>query len=744
MFASLSRFRRLTAVLSALALMASVLAAAPLAAADDPERSNPAAFDACEGVGSAGFEDVSDNHVSAGSINCIAYYGITKGTGDGTTYSPSMSVTREQMALFLTRLAEVVGIEMASNPPDAGFTDIGELGSESQTAINQLADLDITMGTGDGTTYSPAGSVTRGQMALFIARLMDEMTAVSDGDAGNGAEGSLPKDVEDGKTPFTDLGRTTKEAYDAITALWELGVASGISDTSYAPSASITRSAMAEFMAGVLDHSNARPAGLSIQVSNDSGFGVATAVLMVSYRDDDFAPVEDVLVDVFSSVFGVDAFDDNGNCVAAIVMGDCQWNTSDEPTDGNGNIFDGASATQVDAEVSSTRVYYAWIGDDETNTFDMDDVDPAMASLTVYTEEAAVKVDSDVNDLARSTVADGPEVHLGRTDSVTYTVQLRTADDGHDVARSGIMFTVTVSKGAPPTSVVTTTYETDENGQITFSVDGPDDDPDNDPDPGDSNASDDDRKDTITITYHGGNTTAISASFTEKINWREASSEVVTATAKAGSSYVIVEADGDATVSASVMFYDQYGAPHRQARGQTAGINYVGDPPAEDDGDPFGTNNGFASVRSNGTASRGATLKGQQAGIPIAVTFISNPTEAPNDIALTGFTQQSEDPVANGATIQVVREADSGSTGPKNIHTLYGDENKFTVEKSAGEDAELLYSYDSGDTFTDSSGKITMEKFEELLANPATGTNNSAIDVVIYNPDGDSIFQVTS
>ena len=115
MFASLSRFRRLVAVLSALALMASVLAAAPVAAADDPEPDYKATFSACEGVTAQGFEDVPVGHSSAGSIDCIAYYGITLGTS-ATTYSPSMSVTREQMALFLTRLAGLVGIEVGIPP----------------------------------------------------------------------------------------------------------------------------------------------------------------------------------------------------------------------------------------------------------------------------------------------------------------------------------------------------------------------------------------------------------------------------------------------------------------------------------------------------------------------------------------------------------------------------------------------------------------------------------------------------
>ena len=63
-------------------------------------------------------------------------------------------------------------------------TDIGDLSAESQTAINQLAELEVTHGTNAaGTTFSPNDAVKRGHMALFIARLMDHMDPFDDGDA---------------------------------------------------------------------------------------------------------------------------------------------------------------------------------------------------------------------------------------------------------------------------------------------------------------------------------------------------------------------------------------------------------------------------------------------------------------------------------------------------------------------------------------------------------------------------------
>lgn len=103
------------------------------------------------------------------AINQLAQLGVTKGTSP-TTFAPEGVVTREQMALFLIRWAELAGIPMPDGA-DMGFTDIAGLSAESQTAINRLAQLGITTGT-DPAVYSPANLVTREQMASFLARTL--------------------------------------------------------------------------------------------------------------------------------------------------------------------------------------------------------------------------------------------------------------------------------------------------------------------------------------------------------------------------------------------------------------------------------------------------------------------------------------------------------------------------------------------------------------------------------------------
>ena len=76
-----------------MALLASLLVAAPgPIKAQDPEPDYLATFEACpeDVIPDADFSDVSSRHENAQDIDCIAYYGITKGTSP-TTYSPDRS-----------------------------------------------------------------------------------------------------------------------------------------------------------------------------------------------------------------------------------------------------------------------------------------------------------------------------------------------------------------------------------------------------------------------------------------------------------------------------------------------------------------------------------------------------------------------------------------------------------------------------------------------------------------------------
>jgi hypothetical protein len=110
----------------------------------------------------AGFDPFTDDDTSIfeDDINSIAYYGITLASGD---YRPSESVTRGQMAAFITRAFQ---LEANGATP---FTDID--GSIFEGDIESIYAAGITVGT-TPTTYSPSDPVTRGQMATFLARAL--------------------------------------------------------------------------------------------------------------------------------------------------------------------------------------------------------------------------------------------------------------------------------------------------------------------------------------------------------------------------------------------------------------------------------------------------------------------------------------------------------------------------------------------------------------------------------------------
>lgn len=131
--------------------------------------------DTPESDGEYPFDDVDPDSFAYDDIRLIFELGITTGTGQ-TTYSPADEVSREQMAAFLNRMHELLDPPVAASapepdpdPPDYPFVDVG-LDSFAYDDIARIHELGITTGT-SATTYSPADTVDREQMASFLARV---------------------------------------------------------------------------------------------------------------------------------------------------------------------------------------------------------------------------------------------------------------------------------------------------------------------------------------------------------------------------------------------------------------------------------------------------------------------------------------------------------------------------------------------------------------------------------------------
>ncbi len=751
MFTFLSRMRRQTAVLTALALVASVLVAVPVSAADDPPKSSyGATFTACLDIPEAEFGDVLDTQTDEDNINCIAYYNITMGKS-ATTYDPLASVTREEMALFLTRLADVVGIPMVADPADPGFTDIGDLPSDSQTAIAQLKELGITKGNNaSGTTYGPGHQVTRGDMALFIARLMRKMTPISDGDDSGTDWGYTPADVEkneavkedDGSaahigTPFGDLDRVTKETYDAITNLYELKVASGISATAYGPSQSIRRDHMARFMAGVLHHSNARPAGLTIQATGIAPFGSYKPTVVVSYRDDKFQPVADTSIAMFNAPAA--GFQDDGTCFDSDAAA-CAWSDDDNLTDASGNNTD--YALEDDVTPNGKVTIYAWMGDADTTKFDLDNGLHKTITLEATHNADRIRVTSDINPNSASTTkpADKPLeiVNLDRDSSVTYMVQLIDAN-GDPVHKKDVEIKVGLIERPNSHDDTDPSYnaseqevlKTDSKGQATFTTrKGP-------KSTGTGSDNDDaERYDTITFIANGlddddpatddnaltGDEAGKPDETVEKrITWTDVA-PVLTSGSSEADKFVIGGTDGKVRVKASVTYYDQYGNP--AAKGGTVPITISGDPSDR-------------TVSSRGTASYTRTFDTPTSG-DISVTIGS--------LTLNRASATPTNAVPTVSAVKLVRRANSGQVtvaAGVTVGDVY-DGNRFFL--TVGSDA-LLYSYDADDIFVVDDKRRTgtdgLEAFTKKIKTKTGDAYTATVQVLVYDTKGSSIFKVS-
>lgn len=186
---------------------------------------------ACPDAGLPSFVDVSGTHARA--IACIEQLGITQGTSDPQRYEPDRPVSREQMASFIDRLVTAV----AGEPLPGGPSPFQDVSGTHAAAVNRLSNAGIAQGVEPGR-FDPLSPVTRGQMALFIARALD---ILDDGEL----NGSAPPPAESG-SGFPDLQSVHRDAVDRLAGV---GVVQGFGDGTYRPGEHVTRAQMASFVA---------------------------------------------------------------------------------------------------------------------------------------------------------------------------------------------------------------------------------------------------------------------------------------------------------------------------------------------------------------------------------------------------------------------------------------------------------------------------------------------------------------
>ncbi|MFA9428753.1 S-layer homology domain-containing protein [Egicoccus sp. AB-alg2] len=118
--------------------------------------------------------------------------------------------------------------------PASGFTDVS---SAQRRAVDCLAWWDVAKGT-SATKFSPGRTVTRAQLASFVARTIEH----------SGGQLPAPDDHR-----FADVSPRHEHA-NAIHALARAGVISGYEDGTFRPQAPVTRGQMARMLVQAHEH----------------------------------------------------------------------------------------------------------------------------------------------------------------------------------------------------------------------------------------------------------------------------------------------------------------------------------------------------------------------------------------------------------------------------------------------------------------------------------------------------------
>ena len=163
----------------------------------------------------AGYGDVGGGRYFAKAVQWSADKGITG--IDGACFGPDAPVSRGEVAVYLWNLM---------GRPDAAPHSFTDATLEYQDdAISWMLESGITTGT-SATTFSPEATLTRGQAAALLHRLVDEPAAASHA--------------------FVDVFRTWQQA--PVSWMTAAGITTGTSTTTFSPDQPLTRAQAVTFL----------------------------------------------------------------------------------------------------------------------------------------------------------------------------------------------------------------------------------------------------------------------------------------------------------------------------------------------------------------------------------------------------------------------------------------------------------------------------------------------------------------
>ncbi len=124
---------------------------------------------------SYGFRDIDSSDWFYRAVNWCRYYGLAYGTSTWY-FSPNDYVTREQVATFFYRYAEVCGLNVSAKASLNGYWDAWRVSDYAKSALQWAVANKIMVGNSP-TTLNPKGYATRAEIAMIIMNFANYVSA---------------------------------------------------------------------------------------------------------------------------------------------------------------------------------------------------------------------------------------------------------------------------------------------------------------------------------------------------------------------------------------------------------------------------------------------------------------------------------------------------------------------------------------------------------------------------------------
>ena len=176
------------------------------------------------------FNDMGSYGWAVPGVEFLAAYGITTGTGTGTTYSPAGTLTRGDYILMLVRTFGFTADGAASG----NFSDV-KADAYYADALAVARALGIATADANGN-FRPGDPVTRQDSMVFLYRAMQK------------ANRTIPSAYDSYLTRFPDGASVATDARPAMAAMAQAGVIKGDQAGRLNPTGTLTRAEMATIL----------------------------------------------------------------------------------------------------------------------------------------------------------------------------------------------------------------------------------------------------------------------------------------------------------------------------------------------------------------------------------------------------------------------------------------------------------------------------------------------------------------